>query len=274
MTDSDNPLFGCSLPINGETRLYIIIGDPIRQVGSPVLFNQAFRDAGRHAVLVPVHVSAEGLGEVLAGLRRVHNLGGIVVTVPHKLAVLEWIDESGPNARKVGAANAIRCGHDGRWVGDNFDGAGCIRGLHDAGHVLTGRRVQLIGAGGAGRAVAHAFADAGVAEIAVHDEDSGRAASLVEGLRQVHRHLAVSNGWMKAPQVVMNCTPLGMRDTDALPVDPAILAPDTLVVDAVLRAPLSPWLKACAARGCPVQPGQRMLEGQVASIIDFLTQEE
>lgn len=271
MVDSARPEDGLPLPIAGDTRLYVIIGDPIVQAGSPMLFNAAFRALGQRAVLVPLQVAPARLDDLLGGLRGAGNLGGIVVTVPHKLAVLEHLDEVGASGRRVGAVNAIRCEPDGRWVGDNFDGAGCVRGLLAAGHRLEGCRVQLIGAGGAGRAVAHAFAEAGIASLAVADVATERARSLVDSLAAAHPALAVSTGLAPAPNtdVVMNCTPLGMRPDDPYPLDPERVVPGTLVVDAILKPARSPLLEACAVRGCVVQPGRPMLEGQVAEILDF-----
>lgn len=262
---------GLPLPIAGDTRVYAIIGDPIAQVGSPLIFNAAFRRLGRKAVLIPLHVTSDDLPALMAGLRGMRNLDGIIVTVPHKMAVLDHIDRVETNGRRVGAVNAIRCDPDGTWVADNFDGRGCLVGLEKAGHDIAGRRVLQVGAGGAGCAVAHALADAGIGAIRIHDLDDGRRDRLVESLRAAHPDLAAEAGPPEPEgfDMVVNCSPLGMNPADPLPVAVDRLAAGTLVVDVILKPPVSPFLQAAAARGLAVQPGPRMLEGQAESILRF-----
>ncbi|HEX8164695.1 MAG TPA: shikimate dehydrogenase [Beijerinckiaceae bacterium] len=277
MTDADpsQDIPGLPLPLSGATRLYAIIGDPVAQVGSPAVFNAAFRRLGAQAVLVPMHVAAERLPDLVAGLRAIRNLDGVVATVPHKIAISGLLDRVEANGRRVGAVNAIRVERDGDravWVGDNFDGVGCVRGLAKAGHALQGRSALIVGAGGAGSAVAHALADAGVARIRVFDVDKARRERLAESLRAHHAGLTVETG---APDpegfdVAANCTPLGMRDEDPLPIDPARLAKGALVVDVVLKTPASRLLREAERRGCRTQGGRAMLDGQVEAILQFL----
>jgi shikimate dehydrogenase len=262
---------GLPLPLAGETRLYAIIGDPVAQVGSPGFFNAAFRALGAKAVLIPVHVGADGLPDLLRGLRAVRNLDGIVVTIPHKIEVARFLDRVAPNGRRVGAVNAIRVEKDGSWIGDNFDGVGCVRGLEKAGHRLAGRSALAVGAGGAGRAVTHAFADAGIARMRVWDIDHERREELAGHLRTHHPALAVETGPPEPEgfDVVVNCTPLGMGEADPFPIDPSRITPGSLVVDVILKPPISPLLKAAEARGCPTQAGRAMLEGQVEAVLGF-----
>lgn len=271
MTQAIPDIPGLPLPLSGETRLHVIIGDPIAQAGSPRLFNQTFRRRGAGAVLVPLHVRPEHLSQALAALRHFGNVDGIVVTVPHKIAVMELIDEVRDCGRRIGAVNAIRRLPDGRLVGDNFDGKGCIRGLSAAGHGIQGKSVLIVGGGGAGRAVAHAMADEGPSRLRLFDIDSTRQAELVASLAQAHPGLVVEVG-AADPQgfdVVVNCTPLGMQASDPYPVDPERISPSALVVDVILKPAISPLLEAAAKRGCATQPGIRMLEGQVEAICDF-----
>jgi shikimate dehydrogenase len=98
---------GLPLPLSGETRLYAIIGDPVAQVGSPAFFNAAFRKLGAKAVLIPVQVASEGLPDLLRGLRAVRNLDGIVVTIPHKLAVMRFLDRKRAGTSSRGASGRI-----------------------------------------------------------------------------------------------------------------------------------------------------------------------
>lgn len=262
---------GLPLPLSGETRLFAIIGDPIAQVGSPGLFNPAFRRRGAKAVLVPIHVVPEDLASVLSAFRHLRNLDGIVVTVPHKIAVLELLDEVLPSGRRIGAVNAIRKTNDGRLIGDNFDGKGCVRALADSGRSVAGKSILIVGAGGAGRAVAHAIADERPARMRLFDVDAERLSQLVASVRDAHPDLVVEPGPAEpeGSEVVVNCTPLGMKPSDPFPVDPARINPTALVVDVILKPETSPLIEAATRRGCAVQRGIRMLEGQVDAICDF-----
>ena len=165
---------------DGATRLYAIIGDPIAQVRSPKVLNPRFAAAGLNAVLVPVHVRPERFDETVRGLMAIGNLDGIIATVPYKARIMPYIGNALPMAAKVGAANALRREPDGSWSGDMFDGRGLVRGLRDARIQPDGRRVMLVGAGGAGSAIAVALADAGVAAITIFDVEAGKAQALAD----------------------------------------------------------------------------------------------
>lgn len=266
-----DPDLGLPLPLTGSTSLYAIVGDPIDQAGSPGLFNRAFRSLGISAVLVPMHVPASSLEGLLALFREVHNWKGLVVTVPHKVEMAALVDELGPGALSTGAVNAIRKSPDGRLLGDNFDGEGFIRGLSQRGHAVVGKRVLIIGAGGAGRAVAHAVADAGATEIAVVDREVDRAVRLATELRE-RPSTAVAQGMRSgeehAPdyEIIVNCAP---PDGDAVPVNLAKANPQTLVADIVLKPQWTPLLAAAASRGLDTHTGIHMLTGQVDALLAF-----
>lgn len=262
---------GLPLPIAGDTRIYAIIGDPIGQVGSPRVFNTLFRERGIRAVLVPLHVAPADLDAAMRGFASFQNVDGVIVTVPHKIAAAGLCDRLGDAGKRIGAVNAIRREADGSFFGDNFDGKGCIIGLERAGHTVAGRRTLIVGAGGAGAAVAHAFVDAGAAPITIFDVDTARAQALVFSIANARPDVMVTTG-LPDPEgnnVVVNCTPIGMKPGDPYPVDPDKLAPDTLVVDVILKPRISPLLEAAAARGCPTQSGYLMLEGQAEAVAQF-----
>src|SRR5258707_14752383 len=103
--------------IDGATRLYGIIGDPIAQVGSPGVFTTRFRAAGINAVLVPLHVLPARFDETVRGLMALANVDGIVITVPYKTRVVPFVDQVRQTARQAGAVNAMRRGTDGSWTG-------------------------------------------------------------------------------------------------------------------------------------------------------------
>jgi shikimate dehydrogenase len=262
---------GLPLPLSGRTDLYAILGDPIAQAGSPVLFNSAFRRRGWPAVLVPMQVPATGLAAALKGLRQVANLRGLVLTTPHKAAALAHVDGLGPESLLVRSVNAIRCTTDGRWLGDNFDGRGLVEGLRRAGHRLQGRHILVVGTGGAGRAVAAALARREPARLRLCDRDAERAAAAARDLAAAVPGLAIDTGGPDPVgfDTVINCTPLGMAKVPGSAVDPTRLAPGTLVADLVIEPEMTTLLTAARARGCLVHPGWRTLEGQVDAVCDF-----
>src|SRR5689334_308906 len=167
------------LPIvNGATRLYGIIGHPIKQVKSPELLTGRIRAARRNALLLPVHVTPEAFDVTVRGLKAIANLDGIVITVPYKGRIVPFVDRLTPTGERVGAINAMRREPDGRWVGDMFDGKGMLRALRDQGADPKGLRVMLLGAGGAGSAIADAVADAGASSLQIFDVDHAKASDL------------------------------------------------------------------------------------------------
>src|SRR5215470_9682986 len=164
--------------VDGATRLYCIIGDPVAQTGSPRVYSERFRAAGHNAILVPFHVPGAAFEPTVRGIMALGNLDGIIVTVPFKPRMLQFADRILPTAQKVGAVNALRREPDGQWTGDMFDGRGMVRAITATSGPVAGRNVMLIGAGGAGSAIACALAEAGAASITLCDVDEGKARAL------------------------------------------------------------------------------------------------
>jgi shikimate dehydrogenase len=269
-----NPEFnlpGLPLPLTGRTSIFGIIGDPIAQAGSPALFNTAFRRRGWRAVLVPLQVKATDLPTALKGLRGIGNLRGLVLTMPHKVAAVGLVDSIGAEARLAGSINAIRCGRDGRWHGENFDGLGCLRGLQTAGHSVAGRHVLVVGSGGAGAAVAAAIAREGVSSLRLYDVDAIRAEHVCAVLRATFDavRIAVGPPALEGIDIVINCTSVGMLGKPGMPVDVEGLVPGMVVVDLAIEPEMTELLQAASSRGCIVHPGRRTLEGQVDALCTF-----
>lgn len=257
--------------ISGATRLYVVLGDPVTQVQSPALMNPLFARLGIDAVLVPVRVRPDHLEQVVGGLRCVGNVDGIFVTVPHKTAVVGLADRRSPTVEITGSANALRREADGSWYAENFDGVGFVTGLVDAGHDPKGSRVALVGAGGAGSAIAAALLAAGVDRLSVCDPDTARLA----GLRaRLDAHWPDRTSISAEPRVdgaaiVVNATPLGLRPGDPLPFRPDVLPPGIVVADIIMKPRETRLLRAAAALGHRVHYGIHMLDGQLDSYRAF-----
>ncbi|WP_349608108.1 MULTISPECIES: shikimate dehydrogenase family protein [Cupriavidus] len=261
------------MQIDGNTQLVGIIADPIGQVRTPQLFNASVSRQGLNAVCVPFHVAPQQLRALLDSLPAMMNLAGMVVTVPHKEAVVAACAELTETARMVGSVNALRYDRDRRiWVGGNFDGDGFVAGLRERGHALADKCVLQVGAGGAGKAMAFAIARERPAELVIHNRSAEKAAQLVERLRAALPDMAIRAGGDDPAgfDVVVNATSLGLRDDDALPLPAERLAPGTLVCEAVVRDPETALLAAARARGCSIHHGQWMLYGQIVEIARFL----
>lgn len=257
--------------INGSTRLFAIVGDPIAQVGSPGVFNPRFRRAGIDAVLVPFHVPQAEFEDAMPGLMRLANLDGIVLTVPFKKRAMALVDHLGEAARQAGGINAMRRDPDGRWRGDMFDGLGLVRAIELAGCSLAGQSVLLLGAGGAGNAIASAFAAAGVRAVTLFDPDASRAEALVERVRAFHPACEIASGAPLAAghDVVVNASPVGMRPGDGLPAGLGLFDPATLVVDIVPHPEVTPLIAAARAAGCQTVGGLAMIDAQADRILGF-----
>jgi shikimate dehydrogenase len=258
--------------ISGRTRLVVIVADPIGHVRTPSAMNAHFATTNQDAVLVPVHVTAEDLPIVIGGLRRVKSLAGVIVTVPHKETIARLCDELTPQARLVGAVNAIRRERDGRLIGGQFDGEGFCAGLLAAGHELEGKRVWMAGAGGAAAGIGFALLRHGVAALTLHNRTASRAEALAARLRDAFPGRAVAAGGPDPAghAIVVNATSLGLHQGDPPPVDPARLSPHMLAAEVVMEPEVTPFLAAAAARGCPTHPGLPMLTQQVPILADFV----
>jgi len=247
------------------------VGDPLTTAKSPELLNRLFIEQRADAVCVPFQVEADGLLAFVTGARVMKNLAGVLVTMPHKQRMMAFVDDLHPTARQVGALNVIRCDENGRWVGAIFDGLGCVLGMQWEGNHPANKSVLLIGAGGAGRAIAFAVGSAGARSLAIFDVDQGRAENLAESV-------AAATGCptrVGAPdphghEIVINATPLGMKADDPMPVDANRLEPGTIVVDIVNSPDPTALCRAARARGCRTQGGRPMHEGQAVHALRFL----
>ncbi|MEU5944986.1 shikimate dehydrogenase [Micromonospora sp. NPDC047465] len=257
--------------IGGTTRLYALLGDPIAQVRAPGLLNPVLTRRGTDAVLVPVHVAPADLTPVVRGLQRVGNLHGMLVTVPHKAAALALADRASDRARLAGSANALRREPDGTWTADTFDGDGFVRGLATAGHHPRGRRVCVVGAGGAGSAIAVALLDAGVAELRLADTDPGRLETLRRRLSDAYpdRVTGAARPRLADADLAVNATPLGLRPDDPLPFPVAELPADAVVADIIMTPAETALLAEARARGLRAHPGEPMLAHQLDSYLAF-----
>ncbi len=257
--------------LTGATRLYVIVGDPIAQVKAPGGMTAAFATRGHDGVLVPVQVSVEDLASFLAIADRLKNLDGIVVTVPHKFSCYSHCATTTDRARFIGAVNIMRRRAEGGWHGEMVDGLGFIGAVRAKGFDPKGKRALLIGAGGAGSAIAQALLAAGVRELALHDADTGRRDALIARLNNMGAGRAVAGSPDPSGyDLVGNATPAGMQARDPLPIDVAKPAPSTFVGCVITVPAASPMIDAARALGCTTSTGTDMYGALQGAMLDFL----
>ena len=264
-----------ALRINGATRLYAIVGDPIVQVRSPEVYSERFAAANVNAVLVPALVPAEHFDKIIPALMTLGNLDGLLVTVPFKARMAPFASRLGPAAKCIGAVNALRREVDGSWTGDMFDGEGFVRGVERKGERIRGRRVLMFGAGGAGSAVACALAGAEVESIGIVDPNAGRVEALVDALRGAFPDCQLAAATSKAADVdmIVNASPVGMQPGDGMPGDIGTLSSDTLIGDVVISESPTALIQHALRHGCRYVNGRDMHSGQIEALMNFFAPE-
>jgi shikimate dehydrogenase len=257
--------------ISGKTTLIAHLGYPTEAFKAPMIYNPWFEKAGIDAVVMPLGVKAEEFPEFLRLLFKLSNIRGALVTMPHKVTTVALLDEVTPTVRVAGSCNAVLKRPDGSLLGDMFDGAGFVRGVERKGHKLEGARALVVGSGGVGCAIAASFAASRVARIGLFDANPAAAEALGERLRENYPDLEVSadSADPTGYDVVVNATPLGMKEGDPLPIDVSLLAPTTFVGEVVMKAEYTPFLRAAKEKGCQVQVGTDMLFEQIPAYLEF-----
>ncbi|MEN3299604.1 ThiF family adenylyltransferase [Pseudonocardia sp.] len=257
--------------ISGTTTLIAHIGYPTFAFKAPLIYNPWFEKNDIDAVVVPMGVKAEDYRETLPRLFALTNIRGALVTMPHKVVTCELVDELSPVATVAGAANAVLRREDGTLLGDQFDGAGFVRGVERKGFALAGKRVLVVGNGGVGSPIAASLAGAGVGEIGLFDPNTSASEALAGRLADQYPDIPVTVG-SKDPDgydLVVNATPLGMNDGDPLPCDVDRIAPTTFVGEVVMKQTITPFLAAAQAKGCPIQVGSDMLFEMIPAYLEF-----
>jgi shikimate dehydrogenase len=257
--------------ISGKTTLIAHLGYPTHAFKAPLIYNPWFEKNGIDAVVVPMGVKAEEYPEFLRYLFKLSNIRGALVTMPHKVTTTQLVDELTPTAQVAGASNAVLLREDGTLLGDQFDGAGFVRGVERKGVPLAGKRALVVGSGGVGCAIAASLAAAGVSALGLYDANTESSESLAGRLKEHYPQIEVITG-SKDPEgydLVVNATPLGMNDGDPLPVDVDRIAPSTFVGEVVMKQEITPFLQAAKEKGCQIQVGSDMLFEQIPAYLEF-----
>lgn len=256
--------------ISGKTRIIAHIGYPTTTFKAPMIYNPWFAHHGHDAFVMPMGVPAEDFASGFPAIMRFTNCIGALITMPHKVSVVEQLDSVTPTVAIAGSCNAVRK-EGARLVGDMFDGEGFVRGVLRKQQQVEGARVLVVGSGGVGSAIAASFAAHGAADIALFDVNAATAEGLADRLRKHYPKLGVKTG-SNDPEgydIVVNATPLGMNRGDPMPMDISRIAAGTFVGEVVLKAEKTAFLDAVEARGCRTQVGVDMLFEQIPAYLEF-----
>ena len=257
--------------IDGNTELIAHIGFPTHSFKAPMIYNPWFDKARVNARVMPMGCQPEDFAALLKSLFTLTNMRGALITMPHKVATMALLDEVLPAAAIAGACNAVRRTASGQLQGNMFDGEGFVRGLLRKGVVLKAASALVVGCGGVGSAIAASLAAAGIARLGLFDVSASAAQALGERLLQHYPQLQVTAGANDPAgfDVVVNGTPLGMNEGDAMPMDVSRIAPTTFVGEVVMKKEMTAFLSAAKARGCAVQIGTDMLFEQIPAYLEF-----
>ncbi|QHW30489.1 shikimate dehydrogenase [Paenibacillus rhizovicinus] len=262
--------------VDSHTVLYSVIGDPIRHSKSPIMMNRAFRECGINGIYTAFHITADRLGDFVAGVRAM-GIRGVNVTIPHKLDIMPLLDEIHESAQAIGAVNTI-VNDGGRLTGYNTDGIGYVRSLkEEARSDLSGARVLIVGAGGATRGILYALAREGVASVTISNRTVARAQELADAFGgQGPSIRAIGQDELQAAcadsDIIINTTSIGMYpNVDATPLDCSWLRPGTIASDLIYNPLTTRFLEEAKAQGCLIHGGLGMFIYQGAYAFEYWT---
>ena len=264
-------------PISGKTRVCGIIGDPIEHTISPAMQNAAFQKVGADYIYVPFPVKKGELGKAIQGMRAL-NIRGLNVTIPHKIAVIPFLDEIDSLAEKIGAVNTI-VNEDGNLKGYNTDASGFLRALLAEKIKPEGKNICLLGAGGAARAIAFILADRG-ANLTILNRHPGQAVEMAErifkffrreskALELTRENLKIS---LETADILVNTTSVGMTpNLEETPVPVTYLKRRQVVFDIIYNPLKTRLLAGAEKRGAKTISGVEMLVWQGAAAFELWT---
>jgi len=260
--------------INPKTKVFALIGNPVSHSMSPAIHNAAFMELNIDSLYVAFQV--EDVKSAMAGMRALDNFKGMSVTIPHKIEVMQYVDEIPDVDRHIGSINTV-VKEEGKLIGFNTDGPGALKAIVDAGVELAGKKVLMLGAGGAARAIAFTLAkQGGIDELVLLDINEDFLNNLTEDLRNGTEatitpgmlNPAAIEEHMGSADLIVNCTPVGMHPKeDASLVPEALFRPGQVVFDVVYNPLETKLLRQARAKGLTVIQGVEMFINQ--AILQF-----
>ncbi len=264
------------MTVNGKTRVCAIIGDPVEHSLSPVMHNAAFKELGLNLVYVAFTVTSTELKTAVLGAKSL-GLRGLNVTMPHKNAVISHLDEVDSTAKSIGAVNTV-LNNQGKLIGYNTDGSGAMIALQENGVYPEEKKLVLLGAGGAAKAIAYQAAQ-DVEELVILNRTAEKAKKLAEALKSFGAKVKagtlsfeVLKQELPTTDILVNATSVGMHpDVDISPVPSDLLHFDLSVMDIIYNPLETKFLKDAKSAGAKVVSGIEMLLYQGAVAFEIWT---
>lgn len=257
--------------VNGKTRVYGIVGDPIEQVRSPEMVTWEMQKRDHNAVLIPMHIARDEFDTVMPQIMRMRNLDGLIFTIPFKAQAIALAKTLGPQASQIGAINALKKHSNGAWSGEIFDGMGCVEAFKQRGITLQDKRLQLIGLGGAGSAICVALAYEKPKLLRLFDINAQTTERMVKMVNTISPQTVVEVGLPLAEgiDILLNASPVGMLSDARLPLAVEQFKKELIVFDAIVMPENTPLLSLAQDCGCQVVRGREMMLGQISKIVDY-----
>ena len=255
--------------VNGKTRVYGIVGDPIEQVRSPEMVTWEMQKRDHNAVLIPMHIARDEFDTVIPHIMRMRNLDGLIFTIPFKAQAIALAKTLGPQASQIGAINALKKHSNGAWSGEIFDGMGCVEAFKQRGITLQDKRLQLIGLGGAGSAICVALAYEKPKLLRLFDINPQTTERMAKMVNTISPQTAVEVGLPLAEgiDILLNASPVGMLSDARLPLAVEQFKKELIVFDAIVMPENTPLLTLAQDCGCQVVRGREMMLGQISKIV-------
>lgn len=257
--------------VNGKTRVYGIVGDPIEQVRSPEMVTWEMQKRHHNAVLIPMHIARDEFDTVMPQIMRMRNLDGLIFTIPFKAQAIALAKTLGPQASQIGAINALKKHSNGAWSGEIFDGIGCVEAFKQRGITLQDKRLQLIGLGGAGSAICVALAYEKPKLLRLFDINAQTTERMAKMVNTISPQTVVEVGLPLAEgiDILLNASPVGMLSDARLPLAVEQFKKELIVFDAIVMPENTPLLSLAQDCGCQVVRGREMMLGQISKIVDY-----
>jgi shikimate dehydrogenase len=263
--------------ITSKTKKIGILGWPLGHSLSPIMQNAAFDALHLDYVYVPLPVQPENLAQAVAGLKAM-DFTGANITIPHKVAIIPYLDEIDRSAQLVGAVNTIVI-KNGRSIGYNTDAQGFIQSLITKDIMITGKSAVIMGAGGASKAVVCGLIQHGIEHITVGARNLIKVQEFVKGFPNITNIEGCDwNGssfknYLQDCDILINCTPIGMsaNEKEDLPIVWDNINSNTVVCDLIYNPPITPFLKSAQSHGNKIVNGAGMLVEQGALAFELWT---
>jgi shikimate dehydrogenase len=255
--------------INGKTKIIGIFGDPIEHTLSPIMHNAAFKHLKLNYCYVPFNVKREQLKEAVQAIKAL-NLIGVNITVPHKEAVIKYLDELSEEARYIEAVNTI-LNENGKLIGFNTDAKGFIISLQKEKVLVKDKSILILGAGGAAKAIVYGILKEG-GNIYIFNRTISKAYKIRDyfiGIGKIEVIEKLDDELMEKIQIIINATSLGLKERDPMPLNPSLLKKEHVFYDIVY--PETPIMREAKKIGCKTIGGLGMLLWQAALAFEIWT---